>query len=83
MDPTRLTPVERDRLLYEVHQALFGISHNPDENGLVGDVKDMKGHLVKLNGQVKTNTIFRKAGTFLTGAIVIALITIAANILSA
>jgi len=80
-EETHLTHQERDRLLYEVHQGLFGVSHNDDDNGVVGAISSIKDQLKELNGQVKTNTIFRKIGTWLSSAIVVGLISLAVRIM--
>ena len=39
-----MKPAERDKLTQETHQALLGIP-GTEEKGLVGDVKEIKGHL--------------------------------------
>ena len=39
----------------ELHQAVIGIPESPDENGLIGDVRDIKRELKRLNGHVQTN----------------------------
>jgi len=46
-----------------------------------GAVEKMERHLAELNGQVRTNTMFRKAGTFVSCAVVVALITMAINLI--
>jgi len=64
------------QMIYEVYQAVVGIDRNPEDNGILGDVKDIKAHLVKLNDQVGKNTMFRKIGTWLTGIMIVALVNI-------
>ena len=66
-------------MLREVHQAVVGIDGNPDDNGLIGDVKDIKAEMKKLNGGVKSNTSWRRVHTWAIGiltALVISLIGI-------
>ena len=44
-------------LTRELHQAVIGIPDNPEENGLIGDIKDIKKEFKILNGRVtKTET---------------------------
>lgn len=51
----------------EVHQGMFGVEGTED-NGLVGDFKDLVGELRKINGRVSRNSrlIFISVGV-LTG----------------
>ena len=80
-EETHLTHQERDRLLYEVHQGLFGVAGNPDDNGMFGKIAQMERHQRELNGQVRINTVFRKIGTWLTAAIFVGLISLAVQIM--
>lgn len=57
---------ERDKLAQETHQALLGIK-GTDDNGLVGDVKEMKSEMKKLNGKVQGNTIRSKVNQAIIG----------------
>ena len=65
------------QMLQEVYQAVIGIPNNPDENGIIGDVREIKVHLQTLNGQVARNTMFRKIGTWVSTTMVGAIITLA------
>jgi len=63
----------------ELHQVIIGIKENPVDNGLIGDVAEILEHLKTLNGQVHTNTTFRKIGTWVSCALVVALLSILVN----
>lgn len=65
-----------------LYQKIIGIEGNPDENGMIGDVKEIKEHLDKLNGQVQTNTTFRKIGTWVSCAIFMGMITLTIALLT-
>jgi len=71
---------EEARQLQEVHQAVLGVPHT-DNKGLCGEIKAIKLQLGDLNGQVTRNTVFRKIGTWLSGAITITLIGLLAKLL--
>ena len=47
-------------ILRELHQAVVGIPESPDDNGLIGAVKDIRDEVRSLNGCVR-NTIVRVA----------------------
>jgi len=47
-----------------------------DDRGMAGAIKEIKEHLSELNGQVRTNTIFRRIGTWVSCAIFLALLGI-------
>lgn len=42
-------------MVQELHQAVVGLPENPEENGLIGDVKEIKDHLVMQNGRIRSN----------------------------
>jgi len=42
-------------MIKELYQAVIGIPESPDENGLIGDVKDIKKEFRILNGRVRIN----------------------------
>lgn len=54
-------------MIEQVFQVVLGVQSNPDENGLVGDVKEVLKLLKELNGSVRTNTTWRKAHTWAIG----------------
>ena len=58
-----------------LYTCVVGIE-NTDDNGMAGDVTDILDHLKELNGQVNRNTTFRKIGTWLSGAMVMALLSL-------
>jgi len=53
------------------------------ETGLVGDVKDIVKHLERLNGQVKTNTVYRKIGTAVSAMFLVSIIGLLVKLFSA
>ena len=65
-----------DQMIAELHQVVVGIPENPYDNGLVGDITEMKNQLKELNGQVAKNTMFRRIGTWVTGALVLAILSL-------
>jgi len=69
---------ERDETLLALYQAVVGIPDNPSENGVLGEVREVKSLLNDLNGRVRTNTVWRKAHTWaigLVGSALVALLT--------
>ena len=55
-------------MIQELYQAVIGIHENPDENGLVGDVK-------RLNGRVKGNETRSKVNQALITLIISGVLT--------
>ena len=53
---TRLSVEKRDELLIELYTAVLGI-RNTEENGMVGDLKEPKSHVLKQNGKIMKNRI--------------------------
>ena len=76
----KLTPEQRDQYLIELKTAVIGIEGTEDD-GLVGDVKDVKAELKRLNGSVRTNTTFRKIGTWVGSTVVLLIIATCVKIL--
>ncbi len=67
-----MKPSQRDDLIRETHQALLGIKGTED-NGLIGDFKELKDVVIKQNGAITKNTLNVKwiriiGGTFFTGS---------------
>uniref|UniRef100_A0A6H1ZGB2 Uncharacterized protein n=1 Tax=viral metagenome TaxID=1070528 RepID=A0A6H1ZGB2_9ZZZZ len=58
-----------EQMIFEMHTSFFGVS-GTDDKGLYGDVKMIRTHLERLNGQVSKNTFARKIG----GIIILSLI---------
>ena len=80
MDKTRMTPAERDRILYAVYQGLYGQTGSAGDNGIMGALADIKAQLQELNGQVRINTVFRKIGTWVSAALIAGLISLAVRL---
>ena len=47
-------PTQRD-LLREIHQVVIGLPDNPEANGLIGDMAEIKQLLVTQNGSIREN----------------------------
>jgi len=75
----KLTPERRDEVLIKLYTCILGIE-GTDDSGMAGIQKEMLEHLKVLNGQVHDNTTFRKVGTWISGAIVISIITLLVKI---
>lgn len=65
----------------EIHVVMLGVPGTADK-GFVGDVKEIKTHLDTLNGQVRANTFFRKIGTWISGAMFLALVSLLVKLLT-
>ena len=50
---------ERDELLIELRTALLGVKESED-NGMVGDMSEIKDQVRKINGENAINTTYRK-----------------------
>ena len=66
----------QEQILLEIYHVVVGIPENPYDNGIVGDITEMKNLFKDLNGQVAKNTMFRKIGTWITGALVLAILSL-------
>lgn len=49
-----------EQLIQELHTVILGVP-GTDDKGMAGRCRDMELHLRQLNGDVKTNTTWRKA----------------------
>jgi len=64
---------ERDELLIRIDERTKNIEEKTDKQ---------EKHLEELNGQVRTNTTFRKVGTWVSGAVVVGLISLAVALIA-
>ena len=76
------SPDTPEAMIREMYQVIVGLPGNPKDNGMIGDVEEILEHLKILNGQVARNTTFRKIGTWVSGATVIALFGMLANLIN-
>ncbi len=44
-------------MVSELYQAVVGIPDNPNDNGLIGDIEEIKKQVRSTNGTVKTNVV--------------------------
>lgn len=71
----------REQKIDLIYQKVVGIESNPDDNGMVGDLKAIKTQLTILNGQVRKNTTFRVIGTWVSCALATGIIAIAIEVI--
>ena len=57
-----------DEMIQELYQAVIGIPSNPDDNGLIGDVKEINTKLDKVNGRTRANEIRSKVNQSILGS---------------
>lgn len=62
-----MKPVERDKLIQQIHQSLYGVE-NTEDNGMAGDVKEIKACLSNVKNDVSKNTAWRKDSKKITGS---------------
>ena len=65
---------DRDRILTELWTAVLGVK-DTDDNGIVGDIKEIRYDFKDLRPQVAKNTAFRRIGTPIIGTVITAVIT--------
>jgi hypothetical protein len=54
--PTEKEKKEESRMMIQtLYQAVIGIPDSPDDNGLIGDIKDIKEQLILTNGRSRKN----------------------------
>jgi len=56
-------------ILQELYQVIIGISGNPDENGLIGDVREIKEQMLIINGRTRSNEVRSKVNRWAVGSI--------------
>jgi len=66
-------PVTQRDKINSIYQILLGIP-GTEEGGMAQDIQEIKVRLAELNGQVRTNTLFRKVGTWFSGSLFLVLI---------
>uniref|UniRef100_A0A6M3IIE5 Uncharacterized protein n=1 Tax=viral metagenome TaxID=1070528 RepID=A0A6M3IIE5_9ZZZZ len=77
-----MNPKTQGQMITELYQKVIGIPENPMDNGMIGQVDRIEYQLRELNGQVRTNTTFRKVGTWVSGAIITGLIALTVTIIA-
>lgn len=71
---------ERDKLLIELKTVIIGMKGS-EEDGMAGDIKEIKRHIADQNGKVDKNTTFRKVGTWIGGILFIAILTLVGDMI--
>jgi len=61
------TEKETRQMIVELYQAVIGIPENYDDNGLIGDVKEIRADLKKVNGRTRANEIRSKVNQAIIG----------------
>ena len=56
-------------MIRELYQAVIGIPENPEENGLIGDVKQINKKLDIVNGRTRSNETRSKINRWAIGSI--------------
>ena len=57
-------------ILQELYQVIIGISGNPDENGLIGDVREIKEQMLIINGRTRSNEVRSKVNQAMISGII-------------
>ncbi|MFU8796499.1 MAG: hypothetical protein ACNA7X_04315 [Dehalococcoidia bacterium] len=59
-----MIPKTQEEMMREMHLVIMGVP-GTENRGLIGDVKDIKKDVRRINGDVQTNTAWRKAFCFI------------------
>jgi len=57
-------------MVQELYQAVVGLKDNPDENGLIGDIKQISKKLDLVNGRTRANETRSKINQAILGVII-------------
>jgi len=75
-------PLTTEQKINMIYQAVVGVPENPCDNGLIGECREMKEQLRKLNGSVAKNTTARKIGVWAAGILSVGLISLIVGLLT-
>jgi len=57
-------------IIQALYQSVVGIPSNPDDNGLIGDIKEIKEQIKQVNGRTRQNETRSKVNRAMIGVII-------------
>ena len=65
-----MTEKTQKAMVQELYQAVVGIKNNPDDNGMIGDIKEIKSDMKIMNGRTRANETRSKVNQAILAVIV-------------